>query len=107
VNVYPFIEAEKVERRNVKRVCELLQVSRAAYYADRRIGPSRRELEDDELTEAIRSVHEDSKGRCCVDSSWPLDERCVPRLDRVQRQRASSLKAATSRSWIGRSVAMS
>jgi ABC-type multidrug transport system ATPase subunit len=45
--------------------------------------------------------------RCCVDSSWPLDERCVPRLDRVQRQRASSLKAATSRSWMGRSVAMS
>jgi transposase InsO family protein len=42
---------------------QLLQVSRAAYYADRRIGPSRRELEDDELTEAIRSVHEDSKGR--------------------------------------------
>jgi transposase InsO family protein len=63
VNVYPFIEAEKAERRNVKRACELLQVSRAAYYADRRSGPSRRELEDDELTEAIRSVHEDSKGR--------------------------------------------
>ena len=63
MNVYPFIEAEKAERRNVKRACELLQVSRAAYYADRRIGPSRRELEDDELTEAIRSVHEDSKGR--------------------------------------------
>ena len=63
MNVYPFIEAEKVERRNVKRACELLQVSRAAYYADRRSGPSRRELEDDELTEAIRSVHEESKGR--------------------------------------------
>jgi transposase InsO family protein len=63
VNVYPFIEAEKAERRNVKRACELLQVSRAAYYADRRIGPSRRELEDNELTEAIRSVHEDSNGR--------------------------------------------
>ncbi len=63
MNVYPFIEAEKAERRNVKRACELLQVSRAAYYADRRIGPSRRELEDDELTEAIRSVHEESKGR--------------------------------------------
>ena len=47
------------------------------------------------------------EGRCCVDSSWPLNERCVPRLDRVQRQRASSLKAATSRSWMGRSVAMS
>ena len=33
VNVYPFIEAEKRGRRNVKRACELLKVSRAAYYA--------------------------------------------------------------------------
>ncbi len=30
---YPFIEAEKAGRRNVKRACELLKVSRAAYYA--------------------------------------------------------------------------
>jgi len=27
VNCYPFIEAEKVQRRNVKRACELLKVS--------------------------------------------------------------------------------
>jgi hypothetical protein len=32
VNVYPFIEAEKRCRRNVKRPCELLKVSRAAFY---------------------------------------------------------------------------
>jgi hypothetical protein len=35
VNVYPFIEAEKAQQRNVKRACELLEVSRAAYYAHR------------------------------------------------------------------------
>jgi hypothetical protein len=29
VNVYPFIEAEKAQQRNVKRACELLKVSRA------------------------------------------------------------------------------
>ena len=40
MNVYPFIEAEKQEQRNVKRACELLQVSRAAYYADRSDGAS-------------------------------------------------------------------
>jgi transposase-like protein len=34
-NVYPFIEAEKARRRNVKRGCELLEVSRSAYYAPR------------------------------------------------------------------------
>jgi hypothetical protein len=31
VNVYPFIEAEKAQQRNVKRACELLEVSGAAY----------------------------------------------------------------------------
>jgi putative transposase len=33
VNYYPFIEAEKAQRRNVKRACELLKVSRACYAA--------------------------------------------------------------------------
>ena len=45
MNLYPFIEAEKVQQRNVKRTCELLEVSRAAYYAHRRqhpIGPAGR-----------------------------------------------------------------
>jgi putative transposase len=63
VNVYPFIEAEKQERRNVKRACELLQVSRAAYYAARDGQPSRREQDDAELTEAIKQAHAGSKGR--------------------------------------------
>ena len=35
VNVYPFIEAEKAQQRTLKRACELLEVSRAAYYAHR------------------------------------------------------------------------
>ena len=30
MNVYPFIEAEKVDSRNVAWACELLQVSRSA-----------------------------------------------------------------------------
>ena len=39
VNCYPFIEAEKAQRRNVKRACQLLKVSRAACYAARAAGP--------------------------------------------------------------------
>jgi hypothetical protein len=35
VNCYPFIEPEKAQQRNVKRACELLEVSRSAYYAAR------------------------------------------------------------------------
>jgi hypothetical protein len=43
VNCYLFIEAEKAQRRNVKRACELLKVSRAAFYAARDGGSSDRE----------------------------------------------------------------
>jgi transposase len=32
VNVYPFTAAEQAGKHNVKRACELLQVSRSAYY---------------------------------------------------------------------------
>jgi transposase InsO family protein len=62
VNVYPFIEAEKKRRRNVKRACELLKVSRAAFYAHL-AGPSRRDRADAELAAEIQAVHEESRGR--------------------------------------------
>ena len=62
MNCYPFIEAEKAGRRNVKRACALLKVSRAAFYAHL-AGPSRREREDAELTGQIKAVHQESKGR--------------------------------------------
>lgn len=62
MSVYPFIEAEKAGRRNVKRACELLQVSRAAFYAHLS-GPSAREQADAGLTGQIQAIHEESKGR--------------------------------------------
>ena len=63
MNVYPFIEAEKAGDHNVKRACELLEVSRAAYYAQRTDQPSARVREDAELTEQIKELHTESKGR--------------------------------------------
>ena len=63
MNLYPFIEAEKTQQRNVKRTCELLEVSRAAYYAHRADSPSTRQLVDQELSEHIRQAHQRSKGR--------------------------------------------
>jgi hypothetical protein len=42
MNVYPFIEAEKAEQRNVRRTCELLEVSRAAFYDHIKHVPSAR-----------------------------------------------------------------
>jgi transposase InsO family protein len=62
VNVYPFIEAEKRCRRNVKRACELLKVSRAAFYEHLK-GLSRRDQADAALTSEIQAVHGESKGR--------------------------------------------
>jgi hypothetical protein len=62
VNVYPFIEAEKRCRRNVKRACELLKVSRAAFYAHL-AGPPRRAQDDAALAAEIQAVHEESEGR--------------------------------------------
>jgi transposase InsO family protein len=59
--MYPFIEAEKAQQHNVKRACQLLEVSRSAYYAHRG-GPSVRARADAELTERIIEVHEGSGG---------------------------------------------
>ena len=56
MNVYPFIEAERAQQRSVKRACELLKVSRAAYYAHHAEVPSARQQVDAELTERIRSA---------------------------------------------------
>ncbi len=40
MNVWPFIEAEEAEQHSVKRACELLEVSRAAYYERRQHDPA-------------------------------------------------------------------
>jgi transposase InsO family protein len=63
VNCYPFIEAEKAQQRNVKRACELLKVSRAAYYAAREGQACDRARHDAELTARIRAEHKRSRGR--------------------------------------------
>jgi transposase InsO family protein len=61
VNVYPFIEAERAEQRNVKRACALLEVSRAAFYDWARHIATRRQRRDEELVHKIKSVHDASK----------------------------------------------
>ena len=62
MNVYPFIEAEKVGKHNVKRACELFEVSRSAYYQQKSGVRSVRRRVDAELTERITAVHAVSKG---------------------------------------------
>jgi transposase InsO family protein len=71
VNVYPFIDAEKrngsdgTRGGNVKRSCELLGVSRSAYYTDaatQAAGGSPRAQQDAVITEKIIKFHDDSNG---------------------------------------------
>lgn len=62
MNVYPFIEVERAEKRNVKRACALLEISRAAFYAWLQHIPSKRCRADQMLLGKIRSIHKDSKG---------------------------------------------
>jgi transposase InsO family protein len=62
VTVHPFIEAEKRDGHNVNRVCELLEVSRTAFYARRTGKPGPRAVRDAELTRQITEVHATSRG---------------------------------------------
>jgi transposase InsO family protein len=67
VSVFPFIEAEKVERRNVARACELMEVSRSAFYDWHAHRPSRRALDDEALGARIAEIHAESRGTY----GWP------------------------------------
>jgi transposase InsO family protein len=60
--VYPFIEAEQAGSHSVKRACELLQVSRSAYYQHATGRRSARSRTDAALTTRIIEVHEMSRG---------------------------------------------
>lgn len=62
VTVHPFIEAEKTAAHSVKRACELLKVSRAAFYAHPAGVPGPRAVHDAELTQQIIVIHERSRG---------------------------------------------
>jgi transposase InsO family protein len=62
VNVYPFIEAERAEQRNVVRACALLEVSRTAYYDWSKQVPCQHELTDRALARRIKEIHKASRG---------------------------------------------
>ncbi|MEU4572185.1 IS3 family transposase [Nonomuraea sp. NPDC023979] len=62
MSVHPFIEAEKQGGHSVKRACELLGVSRAAFYARRTAVPGPRAMRDAELAGQIAELHARSRG---------------------------------------------
>jgi transposase InsO family protein len=76
VSVFPFIEAEKAgQDGNVAKACELLEVSRSAYYEWSRHVPSRRRLDDDALGERIQAIYDESRGTY----GWPRVHRALRR----------------------------
>jgi transposase InsO family protein len=94
VNCYPFIEAEKQGDHNVKRACELLGVSRSAYYADRAGGPSVREQRDAELTAKIIQIHDESSQTY---GSPRVHHELLDHGDRCSRKRVVRLMQAAHR----------
>ena len=56
---FRLIEAEKAEH-TISRLCTVLGVTRAGYYAWRRRGPSLRQLGDDELARLIVQIYDGS-----------------------------------------------
>ena len=102
MNVYPFIEAEKAQQRTVKRACELLEVSRAAYYAHRAGSASARQRTDDELTDHIRQAHQAAKGRYGAPRIHAELRRRGHRYGRkriARLMRAAGLRGRTPRRW--------
>lgn len=62
MSVYPFIEAEKAEQRNVQRACVMLEVSSSAFYEWEKHIPGQREQSDEDLLVKIKAIHDESDG---------------------------------------------
>ena len=97
MNVYPFIEAEKVKQRNVAKACALLEVSRSAFYEWSKHTPSARALSDTELGERIEQIHARSRGTY----GWPR-VRAELRRDGVRTSGKRVARLMRQRGLIGR-----
>ncbi|HEX7612685.1 MAG TPA: IS3 family transposase [Candidatus Limnocylindrales bacterium] len=62
MNVYPFVEAEKVAERNVAKACAMLEVSRSAFYLWHHHTDSARAIADAKLAGQIVEIHKVSRG---------------------------------------------
>jgi transposase InsO family protein len=102
VNRYRFVEAEKAQRRNVTKACELLEVSTSAFYDWHRHLPSARQLADAELGRRIQAIYDESRGTY----GWPRvhqalrrDGVCVSRKRVARIMRQKGLVGRCRRRW--------
>jgi len=103
VNVFPFIEAEQAEQRNVVKACAMLEVSRSAFYEWHQHVPSTRQRADEELGERIQKIYDESRGTY----GWPRVHRalrddgvCVGRQRVARIMRDKGLVGRCRRRWI-------
>jgi transposase InsO family protein len=88
MNAFPFVEAEKVEGSNVAKACELLEVSRSAFYEWHKHIPSARQLADEELAEQIGRIYDESRGTY----GWPRVHQALRREGvHVRRERVARI----------------
>jgi transposase InsO family protein len=97
VNVFPFIEAEKAEQRNVAKACEMLEVSRSAFYEWHQHVPSTRQLADELLGERIQEIYDESRGTY----GWPRVHRAL-RDDGLHVSRKRVARIMRTEGLIGR-----
>ena len=98
MNVFPFIEAEQVEQHDtVKRSCELLEVSRSAFYEWHQHVPSARARADAELGERIQDVFDASRGTY----GWPRVHRAL-RDDGIHVGRQRVARIMRDKGLVGR-----
>jgi hypothetical protein len=75
MNICAFVEAETARGGNVAAACRLLEVARSAFYEFARHLPSRRQLDDQALTEQIKEIHAGSRGTY----GWPRVHQALRR----------------------------
>ncbi len=86
MSAFPFIEAENAEQHNVTQACQLLEVSRSAFYDHIKHTASPRALADAELAERIQAIFDDSRGTY----GWPRVHRALRRQGvHVSRKRVA------------------
>lgn len=97
MNRLRFVEAEKAERHNVAKACELLEVSRSAFYDWRQHRPSARQLADEALGERIQAIFDESRGTY----GWPRVHRAL-RDEGVHASRKRVARIMRQKGLIGR-----
>ena len=92
-----FVEAEKAEQRNVARACELLEVSRSAFYDWHQHRPSLRQLADEALGERIQAIFDASRGTY----GWPRVHQAL-RREGIHASRKRVARIMRQKGLVGR-----